>query len=415
MNIHTHRKSIVLPKDKFTVGIISDTQLPPTKQQLRKKDAYLKNLIQALTVFKARGTDMILFAGDIGDLGTKFAFQTYANAFRQVYADTPPIVQTVMGNHDYWSRSFWSTIPHRRVFERVTGQGAWSHYVVNGFHFIGASPDCGSMTSGYQKILPWLAKELAAAAADAPDKPIFVMTHNQPRDTCYGAEDWGDDSLHELFSKYANLINFSGHSHYSILDERSIWQEAYTVISTQSLSYTELEPGKVNGTIPPHAEETPMGFWMEVSAAEIQLHRLCFAQGEAGVAQKEDMLWTFPMPYQNDQRFAFAPRCAKNEPPKMPNTQAQAVRVGKEIHLTFFAGTDDDFVHSYKVVADDSSTWLFFSDFYNGIEHMRTQVTLVLDAVEQPAAAHSFSIYALDSWGASSEACATAVLPKSNA
>ena len=75
------------------------------------------------------------------------------------------------------------------------------------------------------------------------------MTHNQPKDTCYGSEDWGDSSLNEVMSKYPNAVIFSGHSHYSILDERSIWQGDYTVLSTQSLSYTELEAGKDSITL----------------------------------------------------------------------------------------------------------------------------------------------------------------------
>lgn len=92
------------------------------------------------------------------------------------------------------------------------------------------------MSCGYKLTSKWLARELEKASKDTPDKPIFVMTHNQPKDTCYGSEDWGDSSLNEVMSKYPNAVIFSGHSHYSILDERPIAQTLRAhCISTQKI------------------------------------------------------------------------------------------------------------------------------------------------------------------------------------
>lgn len=393
------------------IGIISDTQLPPTKGGLKKKDTYLQSLRRALSAYREMQADMVLFAGDIGDLGTRFAFRTYRNAVREAFDGTPTVVQTILGNHDYWNKSFLTAIPHRLAFRRIVGQSPWTHYVVNGFHFIGVSPNCGSMTAGYKKVLPWLKTALDTAAAESDGKPIFVMTHNQPRDTCYGADAWGDDTLNELFSGYPNLVNFSGHSHYSILDERSVWQGKYTVFSTQSLSYIELEEGKVNGTIPPHAEETPMGFLMELSDDTFRLRRLCFAK-DGVTEEKPECPWTFSMPYQNDGRYAFSPRKAANRPPEMLCQTAQAAYADGELLLTFEAGRDDDFVHSYKVVTNDGKEFLFFSDFYNGLARMRKRVTLALPLVLLSKTAHSVRIYAVDSWDAQSADYAEALLPQ---
>ena len=81
-------------------------------------------------------------------------------------------------------------------------------------------------------------------------KPIFITTHFNAKDTVYGAEYFFAKSLRELFNKYQNIIHFSGHSHYSLIDERSIWQKEFTSIQTQSISYTELDPGFENGIYP---------------------------------------------------------------------------------------------------------------------------------------------------------------------
>lgn len=396
----TEIQSFETQNELFKVAVISDTQLPPTEEDLKNDDTYLQNLKKALTVIKNNGVDMILFPGDIGDLGTRFAFQTYVDTIDEVFGENKPIIQTIMGNHDFWNKNALSAINHIKAFEDITGNSPWTHYVVNGYHFIGASPNCGSMSGGYRITAKWLDKELEKSNADSEGKPIFVMTHNQPKDTSYGSEDWGDKTLNAVFEKYPNVINFSGHVHYSLLDERSVWQGGYTVINTQSLSYTELEKGKENGTIPPNAAETPMGYIMEISNKSIDIHRMNFADGNTGFEEKADMLWSFPLPYENDGRYAFDSRKAENKAPVMSEKKGNLSTDGNKVVLSFLAGADDDFVHAYKVVIDDKETKYFFSDFYNGIDNMKNTVELEPDG---DGSAHNYKIYAVDSWGKESE------------
>lgn len=390
----------------FKVAIISDSQLPPTQAQLDEDDTFLINLKNALTVIKNNDVDMILYAGDIGDLGTRFAFQTYMDAIDEVFGEDKPIIQTIMGNHDYWNKSVFTAINHRKAFQQIVGQSPWTHYVVNGYHFIGVSPDYGSMTAGYTIAAKWLDKELQKAEVDSNGKPIFVMTHNQPLNTSYGSEDWGDKTLNAVLEKHPNVINFSGHVHYSLLDERSVWQGEYTVINTQSLSYTELEEGKENGTIPPNADATPMGYIMEFSDEEIVLHRINFADGNMGKEEKADSVWSFPLPYANDGRYSFETRKAANQAPVVTDTAGTATLKDGNVELSFTAAEDDDFVHSYKVIIDDKETKYFFSDFYNGIADMQKDVTLTLPAPTD-GTKHTYKIYAVDSWDEESTNCIT--------
>lgn len=398
-------KNFETEEDSFKVAVISDTQLPPTEESAKDSDKFIVNFRNTLTVLKNQGVDMILFAGDIGDLGTRFAFQTYVDVIDEVFGEDKPIIQTIMGNHDFWNKNAKTAINHIKAFEEITGQSPWTHYVVNGYHFIGASPNYGSMSSGYRITAKWLDKELEKASADSDGKPIFVMTHNQPKDTSYGSEDWGDSSLNSVLEKYPNVIDFSGHVHYSLLDERSIWQGKYTVINTQSLSYTELEQGKVNGTIPPNADATPMGYIMEFSDNSIDIHRINFAYGDMGYEEKQNMLWNIALPYENDGKYSFESRKAKNMAPEISSAEATVETKDDKIVLTFPAGSDDDFVHSYKVVVDDNDTKYFFSDFYNGLDDMKDTVELELD---NDGKLHNYKIYAVDSWGEESNTCITA-------
>lgn len=139
----TEIQSFDTESTSFKVAVISDTQLPPTQEDLKNDDTYLQNLKKALTVIKNNNVDMILFAGDMGDLGTRFAFQTYADAVDDVFGNEKPIIQNIMGNHDYWNKNALTAINHIKAFEDITEQSPWTHYVVNGYHFIGASPNYG--------------------------------------------------------------------------------------------------------------------------------------------------------------------------------------------------------------------------------------------------------------------------------
>ena len=55
-------------------------------------------------------------------------------------------------------------------------------------------------------------------------KPIFVITHVNPIYTCYGSDIWGNKGIFDALKNYRNVISISGHSHYSIIDDKSVWQ-----------------------------------------------------------------------------------------------------------------------------------------------------------------------------------------------
>ena len=87
---------------------------------------------------------------------------------------------------------------------------------------------------------------------------------------------WGHDKgiATKTLSNYPNAIAFSGHSHYSLTDERSIWQGAFTSIGQSSLYIDDdgIEDGKMNGfkvmfdcgnEIIPEEEVERIGKWVE--------------------------------------------------------------------------------------------------------------------------------------------------------
>ena len=127
------------------------------------------------------------------------------------------------------------------IRDRYTGESPWSHKVLNGYHFIGLSPVNGSMKDdAYEGKLEWAEEEIQKAIAAAPDRPVFVITHNNPKDTVYTSDDYGDSKLDALFAKYPQVISISGHTHASILDERSISCLLYTSDAADELLCVDL-------------------------------------------------------------------------------------------------------------------------------------------------------------------------------
>lgn len=79
-------QEFTVDRDYVRVGIISDSQLPNT----REENEYQNSLIRALSAFKARGVDMVLFGGDITDLSKSKAYDLYNAAYIRYSATTDP-------------------------------------------------------------------------------------------------------------------------------------------------------------------------------------------------------------------------------------------------------------------------------------------------------------------------------------
>lgn len=413
-NPDTESKTFTVDGD-LKVGIISDSQLPPTKEE--DDGIFKQNLINALSGLKAQDVNMIIFAGDVSDEASNYAYDQYVDCYVKVFgADKSkwPIVQTIMGNHDYWGGhdGMLSKSSYRKRFEEKLGISPYTHYVVNGFHFIGASPQQGSpMENQHATMIDWLDGEIAKAVANDATKPVFVITHNSAENTVYGSEDWGDKKLYDVFKKYPQVVNISGHLHYSILDERSMWQGDFTAFSTQSVSYTELEVGKANGTVPPNSAITPMGEIMEFGSDKILIKRMNFGKidaetGAYGVEEKADRRWELPLNISKDKfTYTNAIKQQNNKSPEMTATSGSFRNDGDKTFVSWLSGKDDDFVHSYKLVWSGTKQLetLYFTDFINGIADMKEQVEY--QVYDVPAGTYNVKVYAVDSFGKVSANC----------
>ena len=278
-------------KKTIKVGIISDSQIIPSN---KKEDEWLKifseHLKKALEVLKFHQIEVLIFAGDLTDSGTEYAYDEILSIYKSVYKseEEKPIFNYIMGNHDYWLTymengkicpKFGDPKELQFLFYNKLKEKPFTHKVINGYHFINWGSEDG--TDNPNTNIVWIENQIKIALEDDKNKPIFITTHYAAEDTVYGSNAWGTKSIKTIFKNYPNIIHFSGHSHFSLIDERSIWQKEFTSIQTQSVSYIELDKGFENGPYPcdeygsiQEAGRNFMGLIMNVNQSQVEIQRI---------------------------------------------------------------------------------------------------------------------------------------------
>ena len=238
-------------KPRLMLGVLSDLHI------CNEKGA--ETVRKALEFFRRRGVDAVLVSGDIAESGNRAQLKVFADTWYGVFpGDKAPDGSRVerlfvYGNHDFYSytwgggkfekntedakanaisygenyKRFWKEFFHEEF------QPIWLKRV-KGVPFIGAHWGC---ERGLEKFL----KEHAAEID--PKLPLVYTQHAHPKDTCIGAWAWGHDDgfSTRVLSAWPNAVAFTGHSHYTLTDERSVWQGAFTSINAGCLRYSSTD------------------------------------------------------------------------------------------------------------------------------------------------------------------------------
>jgi len=207
--------------------------------------------------------DGIFVVGDAVNSGVENSWgDEYGEYFSFVNGQTIPgtISRTVMGNHEldavvkygvdygFTDVKGWTVDNINKATERFKTKSGYgsedAHIEINDYHFIFVSMDRYGSSTGidYEFVSAdkreWLKQELDLALADdtTGEKPIFVFQHVHPQNTVEGSSG-GDKYVKALLDGYPNVVDFSGHTHRTITDPRSIWQDTFTAINTGSMAY----------------------------------------------------------------------------------------------------------------------------------------------------------------------------------
>ena len=238
-----------LAKPDLRLGVVSDVHL--------RNPADAKTVSDVLKWYRDNQVDAVVVAGDVADYGLAWQMDMFMGA----WADAFPAGRNprkgfekvelvyVTGNHEFdiWTR-LSNIYPNAdeleaRVFVKNI-EGEWRRLFGEDY-----APAFVKTVKGYPffcvNFLSWdpeehleAVKELyAREAAKIPkDRPFFHVQHCHPKGTC-GAKPGAPGALTAFLSQHPNLVCLSGHSHYSLEDDRSFWSGAFTSVNTATLQH----------------------------------------------------------------------------------------------------------------------------------------------------------------------------------
>lgn len=196
----------------------------------------LGNLINDMNTYSESQSynkfDAFVVVGDFAGGGAEEEYALFNKIVGEKLKEKTELL-TVLGNHEFINyRDYDPTIGYD-VYKKMINENIDTDIVINGYHFIGISYDDNGET--FKGKTEWLRERLESATKEDPNKPIFVYQHPHPALTVYGSINWGDLDIRKVLSDFPQVVDFSGHSHYSPSDPRSVWQGEFTAVACGSL------------------------------------------------------------------------------------------------------------------------------------------------------------------------------------
>ena len=351
--------------------------------------------------------DAFVAVGDITNYGQTYEYDAWKSIVNANKKDETQLI-TVMGNHEFYGNLNdleWGVNGYTQNMDPELNK----HVVVNGYHFIGVS------TYGegdYSGDLEWLEQNLAEAAADDSGKPIITFQHHHIKDTVYVSSEWyanQSTQLDALYSKYSQILNFSGHSHGPINNPASCYQKDYTLFGTGTLAYFEMTTGMTYGTIPPGADQAGQFYIVEVSKdnrVRVLPYNLITDDFFKTADGSEQLVYEIDnLQDKSTWKYTDAARKTTNQKPAFDADAA--ITVGKttssSVEITFPQAKDDFCVYSYNITCTTGAAkkeYNYFSEFY--FEPMPETLTFTLSGLA-PGTEYTLAVASVDVFGAKGE------------
>lgn len=177
--------------------------------------------------------DAMMVAGDFSGGGAEKQYQMYKKITEEKVRPETRLL-TAIGNHEFIDYRDVDASVGYDIYKKYISEELDTDVVLNGYHFIGIAYDDDGKE--FKTKISWIDEKLKNATKEDPKKPVFVYQHPHPFLTVYGSVNWGNIDLRKVLSRYPQVVDFSGHSHYCPVDPRSVWQGAFTAVGCGSLS-----------------------------------------------------------------------------------------------------------------------------------------------------------------------------------
>ena len=399
--------------ENLKIGIITDIHLPYSKKSSKILKNSLKNLENSLKILQQNKIEVLIVAGDIGEKGSEYAYKLFISIFNRIFNKNQPILNIIMGNHDYFG-PYYSNIYHQKIFEKIFKEKPFSHKIINNIHFINWGNENNDMNHKSNLNSTWFKKHIQIALKNNKKKPIFVTTHVNPYQTVFGSEFWGNSMLKNLFDDYEEIINICGHSHFSLMDERSIFQYNFTVVQAQTISKIECELNKENGFYPEYFNKeidenvvfNSMGLIVNVNKTNVQFQRISFSFNKI-----YNKFWNVKIPIKKENfNYKNEIRIKNDKKPdfKCDNKIFFIIKKNYKKHAEIIIKFEQAFhienVYEYKIMLfnyerDLIKEFYYLSDFYLLPENRKKFIKFKLNYDFFNDLKYYIKIYAIDSWG----------------
>ena len=391
------------------IGIISDIQIDNKYNEGYYK--YFKNnFYKTLKVLKKNNVDLIIIAGDITNDGQTANYISFKKIFNSIYDNEqpPPMVISIMGNHDYMDTLFNTNIQRQKKFYKFMNSYPFSHYIINNYNFIFWSNENLNYGDSPIENTTWIKSTLEKANKNKKSKgdPIFVISHIPPKNTVYGSEGmWGNQDIYDILKDYPEVICISGHSHYSLRNIKSIWQGSFTAINTQSICYVDIDDYYTNimDVKMDSAKDDSMGLIAYLNQDNVIFDRIQF---DTEKILEEKWKINFPIKL-SDFQYTFDKRNKKIKPIFKDNIKITVEKINNKNYIVFNSASHVDYVYIYKIILktkdkNDIFEYLFYSDYYKN-EKSRKKIIKYELPKDLGSNQYNVEIYAIDSFDNISE------------
>ncbi|MBR3751270.1 MAG: metallophosphoesterase [Clostridia bacterium] len=209
--------------------------------------------------------DAVAFVGDFVDTGYSDNYELFTDCLNKTLRDDTKVL-ACLGNHEYYLNKDMTDLINNgiKILDSHDAADIMTKYLgaeldtsvsINGFRFILSSLRYDIRNGKYWndvENLDWLASELEKAAKEDTKRPIFTFAHVTFDKTIAKAVhnqyffDHGFGAVYDIYKKYPQIINLTGHDHYPLNLENAIHQRDFTVLTAGHLQKGSV--GVLDGT-----------------------------------------------------------------------------------------------------------------------------------------------------------------------
>ena len=230
---------------KLTVAVLTDLHCDGTPRQ----EAHMRRALNDLKGRATGGIDVLLMAGDYSFTGSRDEAEAFRDTLVRFIDPRRTAIVPACGNHDTcwtgcmkadgWNEVWQPVLTHLHP-DSDGEHGNW-HVECGGYHFLTVEARTYSPNLFTEHTEKWLHDTLTALTTADPDRYVFIATHGAADGSgIYGADvaidgaiaSWGNSpTLYGMLRDFPQAVLFTGHTHYSLENERSIMQRDFTAVN----------------------------------------------------------------------------------------------------------------------------------------------------------------------------------------